>query len=428
MAKKRSLDKNKKDIIGKGLNENLNLFLKHINAIRDTFLMEISLILPHSKEVIKEFCNFYDNKIKEIDGSLVVEVNDYKKFKQLEENASTAYLALEIISNSLFVSLISRYDAFFSNCLKEVFKIKPDILNSIDKTICFSDIVNKESLEDIKNDVIEEEIQCLLRGDHKSQLAYLEKKLKITIKDLPLIEKNFVEITERRNLIVHCEGIVSKQYMKVCSPIDIKRGDKLTIKPDYLISSHQCLYELSVKLTHTLWRKLLNSELEQADNELNSLCFNLIEDESFALADNLLAFALENKNIFNEASRSVYIINAALSKYLQNDKQKAQDILNQKDWSASSDSYKLAHAILNDNYKKACEIMFKIGDKGEIEEFDYRSWPLFISIRKEKVFKETYKKIFNKDYSIIERPMGVTKALLQKKKKRLSPELETKLI
>lgn len=417
MTKKIRTDKNEKEIIGKGLNENLSLFLRHIDAIRDTFLMELLLFMPYGEKSIKKFYDFIDNNAKKINGTVAVKVEDYKMFKQLERDASTSSLALGIISNSLFVSLISRYDAFLSGCLKEIFKIETDIPNGFKRTVCFLDIANKESVEDIKNDIIEKEIQELLREDHLSQLEYLEDKLKIIIKDAPLIEKTFLEITERRNLIVHCDGVVSEQYMKKCKPLDIKIGDKLTIQPEYLISVYKCLYELSVKLTHTLWRKLLKNELEQADSELHKLCFDLIDNKSFVLADNLLVFALEQKNIFDEIFKNLNTVNAALSKYLQNNKQEAQNIINSRDWSASGDNYKLACAILNDDYKEAYKIMLKIGNKNElVDETSYRSWPLFLKIRKEDEFKKTYKKIFNKEYSVSETPIGVVQTLLKKKK------------
>jgi len=90
-----------------------------------------------------------------------------------------------------------------------------------------------------------------------------------------------------------------------------------------------------------------------------------------------------------------------------------------KDWSASGREFKLANAILLDNYEEAYKIMEKIGSKGEVDSLDYREWPLFLKIRKKQEFKKVYKKIFKKDYKIIETPMKPSQEIIKKMKAKI---------
>ena len=67
---------------------------------------------------------------------------------------------------------------------------------------------------------------------------------------------------------------------------------------------------------------------------------------------------------------------AVFKKFLEKDE--AKQILDKKDWSASSDDFKLAYAVLTDDYEKAFELMIKIGDNGEVDKSDYKQWPYLI--------------------------------------------------
>ena len=56
-----------------------------------------------------------------------------------------------------------------------------------------------------------------------------------------------------------------------------------------------------------------------------------------------------------------------------------------------------------------------IGVNSDVPRHAYQTWPLFKKIRQEVRFLEIYKKVFNEDYKIIERPSGKTMMLIEKK-------------
>lgn len=422
---------------GKNLNNNLETFLRHIDSIRDTLPMTILLIRPYNKKANDDFMKFLKENVKEIEDDngekrILVKSDESTIFKTLERNASTSALASKIISESLFVSLISQYDAYLSRLLRAIFEIQPNLLNDSDKNLTFSQLVKMETIENAREFIIDKEIETVLRKSHSDQFGYLEKLIGITLREKLPIWQTFIEITERRNLLVHCDGVVSNQYLKICSDhkckIDnVKVGDRLGAKHEYFLSAYKCLYELATKLTHTIWRKYLTSDLKVADEELNDVCLDLINTKSFELADILLEFGCNQKKHSDESSRNILIINGSLSKYFQGKKEEAKRILNKKDWSASSDSFKLAYAILTDDFENAYKIMEKVGDKGEVDQSDYKQWPLFNIIRKEDKFKETYQTIFKEEYTVMETPMRPLQELINKEIKR-DKELKGKTV
>lgn len=410
------------------ISKNLNEFLLRLDSLFDTLPMMHILLAPELEKIVCEMDKFRSDKFVKVKTEDVKEeiyslrVEDYPIFKKIMNNAATLSIAPTIMNESLFVSLVSQYDAFFAKLLRTIYLLVPNIIESSEKDLTLSQLMKLGSIEAAKDLIIEKEIETVLRKSHKEHFSYLETKLNMPLtKNLPVFT-TFLELTERRNLFVHCDGIVSNQYINICNEnkcdiLSVKVGDKLNIDIDYFKKSYYCLYELSVKLAHTVWRKICNKELEYADEELNKICYNLLVNKQFKLADILLDFALNQKKHSNDVSKNLFIVNASLSKYLQNKKEDALIILEQKDWSACSNDFLLANYILNENYEACYKLMKKIGTSGDVEKENYRQWPLFEKIRELEDFKMCYFEIFNEEYKVIEIPLKPTEKLINEMRK-----------
>jgi hypothetical protein len=394
------------------------------------------LIGPYQKKAHDKLVKFMDENVEEIENeegikSIAVKYEDSKVFEQLSKNSEISILASKIIPESLFVSLISQFDSYLNQLLRILFEIRPEYINNSERNLSFSELIELNSIENAREFIIEKEVESVLRKSHSEHFDYLENKLNMPLrKNLPVWDK-FIEITERRNLFVHCDGAVSSQYLKVCEKhnvdlVDITVNQRLSIDIEYFSKAYDCLFELAVKLTHTLWRKLLKEDLKNADRHLNDICFELLSNQQFELADNLLRFACDQNNFFNDALKNVFVVNRALSMYLQNKPNDAKSIINQKDWSASSDDFKLAHLVLNENYDECYTLMKKIGKDGEVDKENYRTWPLFLKLRKEEKFKETYQEIFGEEYKVVDIPQRPIQEIIEAEIKN-NPELREKV-
>ncbi|AJH14822.1 hypothetical protein [Myroides profundi] len=400
--------------LGIELDKNLHRLLRHLDSIKDTLPMSLLLLEPHNKKANTKLKDFIEKNSEEIEDengnkSISLEFEQARIFDQLAKNSEISNLAMKIIPESLFVALISQYDAFLNQLFKTLFKIRPEYINKSERELSFSQLNEFESIEKAREYVVEKEVETILRKSHSEHFDYLENKLSIVLrKDLP-IWQTFIEITERRNLFVHCDGIVSNQYLKVCKEnkcniSEIELNKRLTISSEYFKNAYECLYELSTKLTHTIWRKLIKEDIQFADEKLNEICYNLITNRQFNLADILLDFACKQIKFYNDSAKNYYTVNKALSKYLQDKTDIAREIIDSKDWSASSDDFKLAHLILMKKNDEAYLLMKKIGKNGEVNKDHYKIWPLFYKLRKEERFKEVFREIFEEDYAVLEVP------------------------
>ena len=386
-------------------------FIKKINSLKNSLPYIIESVYTRTEEVFSEIVKFVeDNSKKEDLENKIRYLMRYDKIRELNSlytEADHMERALDTIPKSFIVSLISQYDAYLGNLIRTIYIKKPQKLKRSDKEFNYTDIIKFNSIDEIKEYVIEKEIETVLRKSHAKQFDWLEKLLGMTLRKGLDIWPTFIEVTERRNLFVHCDGVVSSQYIKNCErhKVDldgIKLGDQLKVSHEYFKKAYKCIFEIGVKLAQVVWRKLEPKCLEDADHSLINIIHNLLLDKEFVLAQTLAEFASNLPDYSSEEKRLMLIVNKALAYKWDGNNEKCCAIIKDIDWSALSDKFKLAYAVMLDNFGKAASLMKQIGNNGEVTQINYRHWSLFKEFRTTIIFQKTYSEIFNEKYEIIE--------------------------
>lgn len=395
--------------------QEINRYIKHLDSLRDTVPLIMELVSGKTIKEAKGIDSFIStNKIeeKQEDGKsrVLIPTDKIDEFFKLNDKLGASIIAQHFLPINFIVAFVSQYDAYLGRLIRTVFLTRPEILNSSEKNILFSELMDFKSLDEAKEFVIEKEVESVLRESHLKQFKWLEGKLSMKLReDLPSFT-DFIEITERRNLFVHCNGVVSRQYLINCreggvKSIDkIKLGVQLNASPKYLGKCYSVLFEIGVKLGQVIWRKLHPDKIEEADGNLIDICFDLLIKGRYKLAINLLNFAtITLKKHCDQETLLVFIVNKALGYYLSDKKEECYKILDSEDWSATSDTFKLAIAVLRENYIEATKLMAKLGpDHERVTKKAYMVWPLFKKFRESKEFNETYKVIFKEEFQYIE--------------------------
>lgn len=390
----------------------INKYIDLLNSQMETFPIIMNTLVARLQASTKKMKKFMDtNNIKQTEEgdnitiSVPVELN--KEFVKHNTAISQAISAIQLIPQNIVVAFVSIYDAYLSDLIEGIYTICPDLLRTCEREYSFSEILRFDSIEAIKRHIIEKEVETVLRESHTKQFEWLSKKVGVSLtEDLPNFNA-FIEITERRNLFVHTNGKVSRQYLSIVSDStkndNLKIGDILTASPDYVVHCYHILFEIGVKLGQVIWRKLdEKNSLEQADCLLMDIVYDLLKSKKYDLAIILSEFSTKKYvKSFNQSHDYVKCINKALGYYLVGDSDKCKSIINNVDWSATELKYKLAIKVLVEDFVEACAIMKEIGANDYMKEA-YREWPLFTKFRDENSFKETYKGIYQVDFDYIE--------------------------
>lgn len=310
----------------------------------------------------------------------------------------------ELLAKSLFINSFACFDAFMGNLLRAVYSKEPRLQKSIEKTLNFDDLGHFSSVGQLKQYLVEKEIDSFRRDGYVKQFKALESKLNIkTLREF----KNwpaFVEASQRRHLFTHCEGIVTKQYLSVCREAGykfdskIKVGTKLEMNPKYHQDSIQVVAEVGVKLGITIWRKLFPEEIPISDQYLASAVVEAIKDSASKYALSLGEFAVGLPNISGDLYERMFAINYAQSLKWFSSHEDCSKFLKKYDWTASSVEFQLAVAVLLEDFDKAKNLMVAIGSDSEtVGKMDYLNWPLFKEFSKSDEFKTAFKRIFRQD-------------------------------
>ncbi|MDN3519626.1 hypothetical protein QWY84_18620 [Aquisalimonas lutea] len=393
----------------------IETFAKHLDALYTSLPLVMAMTSIARKDASDNFTKFLEEHGEEVeeDGEGVrtfsIPPEKNRMAARKKKKIDTTQAAASLLPRSFIVSFVSEYDAYIGRLLRVFLNRKPDLLNGSDRNITYSQLVEFSSIEEARESILEKEIETLLRKSHEEQFGWLENRFSVSLRKGLDTWGAFVELTERRNLFVHNEGIVSEQYIAKCrnngalpTPIpDI--GSNLGASRRYVKNSYEVLYEIGVKLAHVLWRKLFPDDLENADNSLIELTYELLVAERWKLAENLLGFSLNTiKNHSNDVKKRIFVINYAIATKQGGDSDKALKCLDQHDWTSCSNDFKLAVAVLKEDYDLAKNYMIAIGINGGIAEQDYREWPLFRDFRGTKQFRGGFVEVFGIEYRSIE--------------------------
>jgi hypothetical protein len=319
-----------------------------------------------------------------------------KRIDRLDAVAS----GLKTLPKLYFTGLISAFDIFFTKLIKTAINYQPKLIASSSTSISFDQLVLFGSIDAARNHIVSKEVEDLMRGSHSEQIEWLEKRLKIDLHSNEFYPK-FIEICERRNLIIRTSGIVSSQYIAVCSSVgvdvsNISLGVNLDVNGKYYRDAVETLLIYGISILQIVWRKIIPKEADDANLEMNEIAYRLIVQRRYSLASKILKVGLHDlKKGGSERSRLQMLINHANAEKLSGNTEKANSILNSEDWTAKSEVFNVCVAAVKDDLKTVLSKMQAMSDDNEIGKYGFREWPVFEGIRAEAEFVEKFEKIFN---------------------------------
>ena len=302
------------------------------------------------------------------------------------------------------IGLVSTYDAFLGRLLHVVLNMHPEIVLTSQKEITFAELLQFGSIEEARSALIDREIEAVIRSSHQDQFSWMEARFSISLRKDLSVWPRFIELCERRNLLTHTGGVVSAQYLANCKAhkvdlSDVSVGTKLPVDSDYFSGAVGIIYEIGVKLCHVFWRKFAEKEREQADNALAELSYNLIYAQAYSIAKALLLFGTTIiKRHSSYGVRRRMIVNLANAVRLQGRKEEARRILENEDWTAVDNNFKICVAAVNENVEEVVELMPKIGAKATPNAEDYRSWPVFLGVGSDQRFIAAFEEVFGEPF------------------------------
>lgn len=324
------------------------------------------------------------------------------------------------LESSLFVNVFSSFDVFTGELLNALHLMKPALFDRLNRTVSLSTVLAAKSLDALKSTVLDEEIETFRRKSYSEQFDYLETTFGMALRKFHRWP-DFVEASQRRNLITHCGGIVSEQYRAVCLKEGYPSaklqavGTRLKLGGGYFLPICELMHEVGLKLGQTLWRKILPEELKEADTHLNEVVYEALSQEQWERAEIAGEFFAHQTKHSSDLYKRMATVNYAIALKKRDKLDEMKSALSTHDWSASIPEFRLAESVLFGRTEEACRLIRSIGAKGQlIEEHSYHTWPLFHDLRADNEFQLAYEAVYGHQF--------VSKVQLAARKERVAIE------
>lgn len=208
---------------------NFKIFLKICEIGTSFFDHEINDEEASNK--LKELGSEFEDK-DEKNSIMMDEIAFYFSMMKLGIRPNNINFQRLFLSQEL-VMVIAHLEAFLSDSLRVICKVKPEILKN-NKKIDRSTIISLGDWDNVMDHLIEDYIFEFGWKTLNEKISFLNEKIGLNI-EIPDSELSLLKEAENiRNIVVHNGGKISQEYINRTKKFDLKLGDDIPIKSEFI--------------------------------------------------------------------------------------------------------------------------------------------------------------------------------------------------
>ncbi|MFJ6694289.1 hypothetical protein [Streptomyces sp. NPDC091294] len=290
---------------------------------------------------------------------------------------------LNVLRSSLLTSAVGDFEVLFATIVGMYFQLRPQALSSKEPQFSWEDIQKYDSLEELRSFHADRQVEQLMWKGFDEWMEWLDKKLKIKFVDICADVDVVAEVFQRRHVIVHNGGKVSRQYLNKAprSVSGVEVGDDLDVTSEYLDEALVQLYILGVLMTSSVADRLIqDGEVRSVmQSQLSNIVGDALKHERWKVVARLCETYMESfdASIRKDSMR----VNLWVAKKHTSGLEAIREAV--EDWDVSSlrREFELAKLALLDGHEEAYGLACELAAQGALEESDFSSDPLYDSLR-----------------------------------------------
>jgi hypothetical protein len=287
-----------------------------------------------------------------------------------------------LMHGALLTMAVGTLETAIAGVATQHYFLHPGALPSSEKEFSLSDLADFEDLSDARDLAISRKVETLMRGGFDSWGLWFEDLLGEGFGGLASDHGVLQEAIQRRHLVVHNAGRVSRQYKAKVSSCEESVGSELPIKRSYLETAIDEISIFGVRLILTAWSKWCPSERDDAAEDGNKLVFSQLRSGHLNVAR---CVAQTAKEIAEEERLRLFLqVNQWQAEKRLNGLDSIRPEIENWDSSALSPLFAAAKAALLDDYDDLFSRLPDLLKQDEIRPADLRNWPLFREAREQE--------------------------------------------
>ncbi len=310
---------------------------------------------------------------------------------------------IEILYRSALVMLASYFDCFLCDLIGGYYRIHPEGLSDKDLSINASELRSCADIEEALELLVNKKIENVSYKGMEDQKAFMKQFLKIDLRENLISWDVINEAIERRNILVHNNGIINSRYLKRVRTSGVqedkqpmKEGERLIVSDEYFSKVIDEILVAGVILMQICWRKWMKNSVKDADRNLLSHLFQMRVDEEYDVLERIGLFVKEIK-VHTAETRHELDMHYCLAIKEKGGKSELKAELSKFDESALTPHEMLYVSALKNDMDSFCENLKKAGSVIGMPKAAFYQDPFFKELRNNANYKKMIEEAFGDD-------------------------------
>jgi len=286
-----------------------------------------------------------------------------------------------LLHGSLLAMAVGTLETAIAGVGTQHFVLHPGALPSTEKEFSLSELSEFDDLRDARDLAISRRVEDLMRGGFEAWDKWFDQLLGEGFADLAADHEMLHEAIQRRHLVVHNAGRVSRQYKSKVASCEKSVGEDLPISRGYLEDAIDAVTIFGARLILVAWSKWLPEDKNEAAREANELVFSYLmsgrPEPALCIATTAGEFAEENQT-------KLYLqVNGWQARKRLSGLEDVREDIEAWDTTALSPEYAAAKFALLEEYDPLFQILPGLLEQEILNAEKLRAWPLFEGARQQ---------------------------------------------
>jgi hypothetical protein len=289
---------------------------------------------------------------------------------------------VSILRNSLLLQAVAGFEVLVASVATRFFVTQPKALESKEKEFSLAELEEFADIDDAIDALIARRVTALMRGDVDEWAKWLLARTKVDIRELALDWSVLVEALQRRHIVIHNGGLVSRQYLtKVPKHLaeGVSVGERVRVDDDYLHQAFDALDVVGSSLICALLCKWSPSDADLAGSLLLRRTYGLLLRKRWQVVAKLadLRLVIPCMASVREALKA----NGLHARRVLEGREAVRPEAEAWDVSASAGRFQLVRMILLGDLDQALGAIPGLIDKKELSLGELQTWPILADVR-----------------------------------------------
>lgn len=291
-----------------------------------------------------------------------------------------------LLRGALLTAAIAALEVLLASLIRQFYLLNPGALGD-DPKFSLKDLQDFGTIDDARDEAVARKVDSVIQGDLDDWARWLKTYPELKLESYCTEYPRLWELFQRRHLIVHNGGRVSRRYLNKMADFQKhlpELGEELPVDQEYLDRSLDEVEALGNLVAAGVWTKSRPDEEQVAVHELYLRTYDLMIEGRWQPVQTICAMA--QRRAQREGLKWVLQVNHWLAR--KREGLPYAEEVEAWDTSALGARFRLAQAALLDDHQSALNHVEGLLRAEDLEWSDVLEWPLFEEMRHSEGFED----------------------------------------